>query len=106
VAGLAATSTLAAVHSRLRGPERLVHLELFFSGVAFATMLATLYEVTEYTEDFITGSHRLGDGFDTVNDLVLGMVGGLLPLRSSFGFPICALPVSLTAWRTLHNVAQ
>jgi len=78
VAGLAATSTLAAVHSKLRGPERLVHLELFFSGVAFAAMLATLYEITEYTEDLLTGSHRLGDGFDTANDLVLGMAGGLV----------------------------
>lgn len=78
VAGLGATSTLTAVHTRLRGPESLMHLELLLSGLAFATMLATLYEITEYAEDYLTGSHRLGDGFDTANDLVLGMLGGLI----------------------------
>lgn len=57
-------------------------IKLKFSGISFfswmtAGFLCLLYEIEEYLEDFYTGSHRLGDGFDTANDLMLGIWGAL-----------------------------
>jgi hypothetical protein len=37
--------------------------------------LAALYEIEEYTEDMLFHTHRLGDGYDTANDLFLGLMG-------------------------------
>ncbi|MBI2415521.1 MAG: hypothetical protein HYV33_02540 [Candidatus Kerfeldbacteria bacterium] len=37
--------------------------------------LGTVYEIEEYLEDVITGSHRLGDGPDTANDLLMNLLG-------------------------------
>lgn len=42
--------------------------------------LASLYEIEEYLEDWLTGSHRLGDSFDTGNDLFMALVGTILML--------------------------
>jgi hypothetical protein len=58
-------------------------LSLGVIGVSFFTMtsavfLGTLYELEEYLEDIFTGSHRLGDAFDTANDLFLDFVGAIL----------------------------
>ena len=39
-----------------------------------------LYEIEEYLEDVFTGSNRLGDGFDTANDMFMAMMGCLLTL--------------------------
>jgi len=52
-------------------------------GVGFITWMTTaffgvLYELGEYFEDLLTGSHRLGDGFDTANDLMHDVLGSLL----------------------------
>lgn len=43
-----------------------------------ALSIGSFYEMVEYTEDYLTGSNRLGDGFDTVNDLFLGGLGALI----------------------------
>lgn len=42
--------------------------------------LSAFYEIEEYLEDYLTGSHRLGDGFDTANDLLMGVLGSFLPI--------------------------
>lgn len=60
----------------LRKPARL-HLGLFIA--ATTTMaLSALYEIEEYTEDMIYGTHRLGPGTDTANDLLCNAAGILL----------------------------
>ena len=37
-----------------------------------------LYEIEEYLEDVITGSHRLGDGPDTASDLLMNTLGAVI----------------------------
>lgn len=46
-----------------------------FVAIAVTTFINTLYEIEEYLEDYFTGSHRLGDGPDTANDLLLSVLG-------------------------------
>ena len=46
--------------------------------VCVSVMLGVLYEWEEYFEDLIFGSNRLGDGFDTANDLMLCFLGGII----------------------------
>lgn len=48
------------------------------SALGVTVLLGVFYELEEYLEDVITGSHRLGDGFDTANDLLLNFLGALL----------------------------
>ncbi len=40
--------------------------------------LAVLYEIEEYSEDIIYHTSRLGNGFDTANDLLMNLVGALI----------------------------
>ncbi|MFH0857078.1 MAG: hypothetical protein V1860_04225 [bacterium] len=53
----------------------------YFSMAFFSLMSAGFagmtYEIEEYLEDFYTGSHRLGNGFDTANDMMLCILGAL-----------------------------
>lgn len=55
------------------------HGHLFF---CWTTVLAlgSLYEIEEYSEDLIFHSSRLGDAFDTVNDILMNGSGALLML--------------------------
>lgn len=46
-------------------------------AICGATLFGALYEIEEYLEDYFTGSHRLGDGFDTANDLMLDIIGAI-----------------------------
>ncbi len=51
-------------------------------GIGFFAWMITvffgvLYELGEYGEDIFTGSHRLGDGIDTANDLMHNTLGAL-----------------------------
>ena len=48
----------------------------FFSWMTI-NFFGILNELVEYFEDVLTGSHRLGDGFDTADDLFLNMMGSL-----------------------------
>lgn len=50
----------------------------FIIIVAFGMLAGTVYELAEYTEDLISQSHRLGDGLDTGNDLLLDLLGAVL----------------------------
>lgn len=43
--------------------------------VTTVVTFGVLYELEEYVEDVITGSNRLGDGFDTANDLLMDVLG-------------------------------
>lgn len=47
-------------------------------GLSIAVMLGAFYELEEYLEDVITGSHRLGDGFDTANDILMNTIGAIV----------------------------
>lgn len=49
---------------------------LYVLAMGIDAMIAVLYEVEEYLEDVFTLSHRLGDGPDTANDLMMNLIGG------------------------------
>ena len=66
----------AAFERRAHGPHS--PGELLVYGFSLSVVGQVLYEFIEYFEDLLTGSNRLGDAFDTVNDLTLGMFGALL----------------------------
>jgi uncharacterized membrane protein YjdF len=68
---------MIAVHD-LKRPTKTRMIEVFLGSTSLSVMAQVLYEMEEYYEDLITGSHRLGDGFDTVNDLSLALYGALL----------------------------
>lgn len=53
-------------------------LEVFIAALGVGTLVSVVYEIEEYLEDFFTGSHRLGDGFDTANGLMLAVLGGII----------------------------
>lgn len=58
-----------------------IQLGLTFRGfmvVLGAMAIGSVYELEEYGEDVIFGSHRLGDAFDTGNDMLLNTIGALL----------------------------
>lgn len=57
--------------------KRAAHKLIFISTFAIAVTMGVAYEIEEYLEDYFTGSHRLGDGFDTANDLLLNTIGAL-----------------------------
>lgn len=54
----------------------------FLNTVALALTVAggTLYEIEEYLEDVFTSSQRLGDAWDTGNDLTMDVLGPLFAL--------------------------
>lgn len=64
--------------------DRLSSKYRFLFLMSFSVFLGVVYEMAEYFEDLISSSRRLGDGFDTVNDLLWDtfgavLVGALLP---------------------------
>lgn len=73
-AAAACVWTVMQSRSERQAPERLQRL-LLFTGVV---TLGVFYEIEEYLEDWFTHSHRLGDGYDTANDLLLDAVGALV----------------------------
>ncbi|EKD78406.1 MAG: hypothetical protein ACD_41C00349G0010 [uncultured bacterium] len=70
VAGLWVWNIATIIYSK-RAPRKLILLCSF--GLAVAMGVA--YEIEEYLEDYFTGSHRLGDAFDTGHDLLLNTLG-------------------------------
>lgn len=44
-------------------------------SVAIAMAMGSIYEIEEYSEDVLFKSHRLGDGFDTANDMLCNALG-------------------------------
>jgi len=80
VGGAAAAAIVYSIIKSLIDCQR-IKLGLFGQGFfswMTATFLGVIYELEEYFEDIFTGSHRLGDGMDTANDLFLDIVGGLV----------------------------
>jgi len=53
--------------------------KLLFAWCITAT-IGTVYEIEEYIEDLVYKTNRLGDGFDTANDLLMNNSGALLML--------------------------
>lgn len=49
---------------------------LYLLALGIDAIIAVLYEIEEYLEDVFTLSHRLGDGPDTANDLMMNLIGG------------------------------
>src|SRR3989338_7987445 len=72
VAALWVWNVFMIVYSK-RAPHKLILLAVFGLGIA----MGVSYELEEYLEDYFTGSHRLGDAFDTGHDLLLNTVGVL-----------------------------
>jgi hypothetical protein len=62
--------------------------EIIISGLGVGMIGAMIYEGEEYLEDLLTGSHRLGDGFDTADDIVFDLLGGLLAAVLVVGIPM------------------
>lgn len=52
----------------------------YVTALGLSTICAVLYELEEYMEDYFYGTNRLGDGFDTANDLLLSLIGSLIVL--------------------------
>lgn len=82
--GLGAGLLIALVCWRL---EKIYELRLpwglfFAAALGIAMALGVVYELEEYLEDFFTGSQRLGDGFDTANDLLMNTMGSLLGIAA------------------------
>lgn len=73
VAGLWVWNIATIVYGK-RAPHRLISLAAFGLGVT----MGVAYEIEEYLEDYFTGSHRLGDAFDTGHDLLLNTLGVML----------------------------
>ncbi|MFH0852158.1 MAG: hypothetical protein V1845_00940 [bacterium] len=77
--GVACAAIIFWVFKKLEDSHR---IKVGLIGVGFITWMTTaffgvLYELAEYFEDLVTGSHRLGDGFDTANDLMHDVLGSL-----------------------------
>ncbi|PJE58369.1 MAG: hypothetical protein COU81_01120 [Candidatus Portnoybacteria bacterium CG10_big_fil_rev_8_21_14_0_10_36_7] len=51
---------------------------IYLFSIFTTTCLGSIYEIEEYLEDYFTGSHRLGDGPDTANDLLLSLTGAVM----------------------------
>lgn len=62
---------------------------LFFTVAPCVTTIGALYEIEEYLEDLWTGSHRLGDGFDTANDLLMDLLGSIFPIMVAYLYHRC-----------------
>ncbi len=81
-----ATGLIQAVHT-VKRKNQIHKAEIFLYGLAVGTLGSVFYEIEEYLEDILTGSNRLGDGFDTANDLALGILGGILAAILILKFP-------------------
>lgn len=46
--------------------------------VALAMLVASAYEISEYIGDLLFATHRIGDQYDTVSDLLYNLTGSLL----------------------------
>ncbi len=57
---------------------------LWWLTVSSTIAVGAMYEIEEYLEDIITGSHRLGDGFDTANDLLMNTIGAVVIVSSVY----------------------
>ena len=80
VGGITAGGIVLSIILNLKACQK-INLGLFGTGffaLVSASFIGLLYELEEYFEDYFTGSHRLGDGPDTANDLFLNIVGALL----------------------------
>ncbi len=72
------TSVLANIIPQFR-PNILKQSLWPFMIASLVIVIGVVYEIEEYLEDLIFGSNRLGDGFDTANDLLMDVLGALLP---------------------------
>lgn len=59
---------------RIRLPKKV----LFLYSLGLASIAGILYESEEFFEDVLFSSKRLGDGYDTVIDLLLNLLGGIV----------------------------
>ena len=76
--------TLEAVKTQARWhvPRSMIYT----LALGMSTIFAVLYEIEEYLEDYFFQAHRLGDGPDTVNDLMLNFLGGTALLLCVVGY--------------------
>lgn len=74
--GLTIAAITFAVLKARRKDESVSNYDLLFV-LSFTALAGSFYEIEEYLEDLFTFSHRLGDGFDTVDDIIMNLSGGL-----------------------------
>lgn len=88
IGGALATLVIFSIFDRLN-KAKIIQLEstlLDFVSLAIASFLGLLYEIEEFLEEIWFGHDRLGDAYDTVMDLLLNIVGGLIILAVLFFF--------------------
>lgn len=59
------------------GKIKLPSFSLIFFSICAASFTGTLYEIEEYSESYFFHTNRLGDAFDTANDLLMNNFGAL-----------------------------
>jgi uncharacterized membrane protein YjdF len=77
--GAAATVLFFIVFSIVR--HKKLNLSNRFSGlfaIGWANLLGALYEIEEYAESIFLKNNRLGDRFDTPNDLLCNLAGSVI----------------------------
>lgn len=87
--GGGAVGGLIFVFLRLLVEKRVIRIggvALLIFSVGLAGFLGSIYEMEEYLEDYFTGSHRLGDGFDTANDMMLNTLGAVFVVSLALAF--------------------
>jgi hypothetical protein len=76
IAGFVFMAAIATYARGVRQQYSPAAIAVYAYGLAMA--LGAAYEIEEYLEDFFTGSHRLGDGPDTANDLLMNALGAMV----------------------------
>lgn len=75
---MAATAFVGAILFPFWKVHRLSQKVSFIFLVTCGAALGVVYELAEYLEDIISESHRLGDGYDTANDLLWDVFGAVV----------------------------
>lgn len=74
---IATTFWAGSVVMPLWKTERLASKYRFLFLACFGVTVGVIYEFAEYFQDVIGATHQLGDGFDTVNDLLWDTFGAV-----------------------------
>lgn len=77
VGGMAAGAIIFSIIYNLAAGKKIIlgKLDIAIFTFCAASTVGVLYELEEYFEDLFTGSRRLGNGFDTANDMFLNLIG-------------------------------
>lgn len=79
LSGLAAAVVIFFILKGILSRRKIILSQKFIAFISFliANFFGILYEIEEYSESFFLHNNRLGDRFDTPNDLFFNMMGAL-----------------------------